>query len=59
MMYDPRSREQLWKEYYKAMHRGDKAAAQRIIKALHTPPTGGQRLDARAGNGCSRCRRNF
>ncbi len=58
-MYDPARREQLWKEYYKAMHRGDKKGAQQILNVLHNPPSGAPRVDARARGGCSRCKRSF
>lgn len=54
------SRDQLWKEYYRAMHNGDKQRAQQILSALHNPPAGAGQNQARpAGRGCSRCRRSF
>jgi hypothetical protein len=50
-------RDALWREYYRAMQAGDKAAAQRIVAQLHSPPQTG-RIAARPG-GCSRCRRSL
>lgn len=59
-MYDPARRDQLWKEYYRAMHRGDKKGAQQILTVLHNPPPGPNRQSAsRLGGGCSRCKRSF
>ena len=58
-MYDPARREQLWKEYYRAMHRGDKKGAQQILNVLHNPPSGSQRPNAGRSGGCSRCKRSF
>jgi hypothetical protein len=59
-MYDPARRDQLWKEYYRAMHRGDKKGAQQILNVLHSPPSNQGRADARGrGGGCSRCKKRF
>jgi hypothetical protein len=58
-MYDPARRDQLWKEYYRAMHRGDKKAAQQILNILHNPPAGQSRVDTRTRGGCSRCKKRF
>lgn len=60
-MIDPRQRETLWKEYYKALHRGDKSAAQRIINQLHNPPTSGAMRSSygRSSGGCSKCKKSF
>jgi hypothetical protein len=59
MMYDPAQRQQLWNDYYRAMQRGDKVVAQQILRLIHNPPSGAQRVDSRPRGGCSRCRRNF
>jgi hypothetical protein len=58
-MYDSARREQLWKDYYRAMHRGDKKGAQQILNVLHNPPSGAQRPNAGSSGGCSRCKRSF
>ena len=58
-MLDSVRRDQLWKDYYRAMHRGDKKGAQQILNILHNPPPGTQRVNAKQSGGCSRCKRNF
>jgi len=58
-VYDSAHREQLWKDYYRAMHRGDKKGAQQILSVLHNPPSGVQRLNAGKSGGCSRCKRSL
>ena len=59
-MIDPSRRDLLWKEYYKALHNGDKQKAQALLRQIQTPPTAVHRTNAsRRGGGCSRCRRSF
>lgn len=59
MMYDSAHRQQLWRDYYRAMQRGDKVTAQQLLTIIHSPPTTGQRADTRSRGGCSRCRRSL
>lgn len=59
-MIDPSRRDLLWKEYYRALHNGDKQRAQALLKQIHNPPSTVTRTNAsRRGGGCSRCKRSF
>ena len=58
-MYNSAHRQQLWRDYYRAMQRGDKVVAQQLLSQIHSPPSSAQRPDAQARGGCSRCRRSL
>jgi hypothetical protein len=58
-MIDPSRRDLLWKEYYRALHNGDKQKAQALLKQIHSPPTTVRNNANTRGRGCSRCRRSL
>jgi len=51
-------RENLWRDYYSALHSGNKQLAERILKLLHSPPAspGRSTSNPTSGVSCRKCR---
>ena len=50
------NKQELWRQYYAAVKRGQKTEAQRLLSLIHTTPA--NRSSGGRG-GCSKCRKRF